>query len=92
MTGNITVTANFAPDGYTLTIICGSHGSVVGPGIGTFVFQPGTIVNLEVKEDNGYEFSGWSGNTGTIEDPSATTTKIHMNGNYIITANFVPND
>jgi len=92
MTGNITVTAHFAPDGYTLTIICGSHGSVLGPGIGTFVFQPGTIVNLEVKEDNGYEFSGWSGNTGTIEDSSATTTKIHMNGNYIITANFVPND
>ncbi len=88
MAGNTTVTANFAPNGYTLTVISGSHGVVLGPGVGTFVFQPGAIVNLEVEASNGYRFAGWSGSTGTIEDPSATTTKIHMDGNYVITANF----
>jgi len=88
MKDDYVITANFVKT-YTLTIHCNLGGSVLNPGTGTFVFSQGTIVDLEVIAYLLFTFDGWLGNTDTIEDPSATTTKIHMNGNYNIVAHFI---
>jgi hypothetical protein len=91
--GTKAVTAVFAaniPEGFfTLTVISEKHGDVASPGVSVFIYSAGTIVNLEVKAEEKHHFGGWTGDISTIEDPNATTTKIHMDGNYIITASFV---
>ena len=91
MNGNYSVTANFAvipPGQYSLTISSGAHGSVTTPGQGTFIYGPGTVVNLVATPAGGYGFVNWTGNVGTIANVTAASTTITMNNNYSITANF----
>jgi hypothetical protein len=93
MNGNYLITANFAviPSGqYSLTISSTAGGSVTTPGSGTFTYGPGTVVNLVAAAAGGYRFLNWTGNVGTVANVTAASTTITMNGNYLITANFVP--
>jgi hypothetical protein len=75
---------------YQLAINSTEGGNVTTPGIGVFVYDEGTIVNLVAEADEGYQFVEWTGNVSTIADVSATATNITMNGSYNITANFYP--
>ena len=70
---------------YNLTISSTTGGTVTEPGVGTFTYANGTIVNLKAVPDSGYEFDKWTGN---VEDTNAKETTITMNDNYTITANF----
>jgi DUF971 family protein len=91
MNGNYSVTANFAtlpPSSYQLTISSTSGGSVTTPGIGTFTYAAGTVVNLVANPSAGYQFVNWTGNVATVANPNAASTTITMNGNYSVTANF----
>jgi preprotein translocase subunit YajC len=91
MNGNYSITANFAvipPGQYGLTISSGAGGSVTTPGEGTFIYGPGTVVNLVAAPAGGYGFVNWTGNVGTIANVTAASTTITMNGTYSITANF----
>ena len=71
-----------------LTISSTSGGSVTVPGEGTRSYDAGTVVELVATPDEGYRFSGWTGDTGQITSPGSASTTITMNGNYSITATF----
>ncbi len=66
---------------FTLTVSAGEGGSVNTSG-GTF--DSGASVNLSATAQNGYVFSGWSGDSTSNENSISIT----VNGNLTITANF----
>jgi len=91
MNGNYSITANFAvipPGQYSLTISSGAGGSVTTPGQGTFIYGPGTVVNLVATPAGAYGFVNWTGNVSTIANVTAASTSITINNSYSITANF----
>ena len=90
MNGDYSITANFVAI-YDLTISSTAGGNVTTPGVGTFTYDTGTVVNLVATPDAGYRFGNWTGNVGTIANVTAASTTITMNGNYSIMANFVAN-
>jgi len=73
---------------YTLTIISTTGGSVTNPGEGTFTCAEGEVVNLLAKPEEGYQFTNWTGNVGTIANVNSTLTTITANDCYYIRANF----
>jgi hypothetical protein len=72
---------------YTLTVSSSVGGSVTNPGEGTFTYNEGTVVDLDVKADKDYRFVNWTGDIATISCQCHSTT-ITMSGNYSIMANF----
>ena len=84
------ITANFKEIlEYDLTISSTEYGSVTTPGEGTFAYDGGTVVDLVAEADEDYLFDEWTGDVGTIADINTAITTITMNGDYVITANFV---
>ncbi len=82
ITGNISVTANFAINEYTLSYIAGANGSVTGTTSQTVSYgSNGTEVTA--VPDKGYHFVGWSDGVTT-----ATRKDINITGNINVTANF----
>ena len=80
--GNITVTANYSQNEYTLTIVS-DHGMVTkSPDKLTYLY--GEEVTLSATADPGWTFSGWT--------PSLTGNKIIINGNTTVTANYSQNE
>ena len=84
ISSNTSVTANFTLNQYQLAVSNGSGGSVSGSG----TFDHGTTAPISATPDQGYSFSGWSGQG--IASTSATTTTVSMTDNRIVTANFTP--
>jgi hypothetical protein len=77
------------PEGrYSLTISSTPGGSVTSPGEGMFLYDEGTVVNLVAEADEHYHFVEWTGDVATIDDVSAASTNITVNGSYKITAKF----
>jgi len=74
---------------YDLTVARTTGGSVTQPGVGTFTYNTGTVVNLLAVTDEGYQFVNWTGDVDTVADVNAANTTITMNADYSITANFV---
>ena len=83
-----TITAVFDVEAYDLTTDSTEGGSVVEPGEGTYTYDAGDVVELEAVPEEGYEFVEWTGDTGTIEDPTSNETTIEMLDDYHITAEF----
>jgi len=73
---------------YQLTISSTAGGLVTSPGEGTFNYIAGTVVELVATPDEGYEFRGWTGDTGQIADRGSASNTIKMNGSYSVTAVF----
>ena len=73
---------------YSLTISSTAGGSVTAPGEGSFTYKAGTVAQLVATPDEGYEFRGWTGDTGQIANRNSSSTTIRMNGNYSVTATF----
>ena len=89
MNGNYSIVADFELLAeYILTISSTAGGSVTTPGEGDFTYDEGTVISLEAEPDEGYQFRNWTGNVGTIANVEAASTRITMNDNYSITANF----
>ena len=84
ISSNTTVTANFTLNKYQLVVSGGSGGSVSGSG----TFDHGTTAPISATPEQGYSFSGWSGQG--IASTSATTTTVSMTDNRTITASFTP--
>ena len=85
MDADKTVTANFTQlPQYTLTINENGNGSTIGAG----THYEGEEVTIGAYPASGWKFDFWSGHIDTIQDVNAATTKITMNSDYTITANF----
>jgi serine protease len=76
------------PVEYNITISSTEGGSVTEPGEGTFIYDEGTVVDLMATANSGSVFAGWTGDTATIADVTASTTTITMHDDYSIAANF----
>jgi hypothetical protein len=74
---------------YTLSINSTEGGSVTAPGVGTFNYTAGTVVDLVATPDAGCKFVNWTGDVSTIADVNAAATNVTINGDYSITANFM---
>jgi len=73
---------------YTLAIDSTEGGEVTDPGEGEFTYDEGTVVDLIVVADLGYEFVGWTGDIDEVDHPLSTHTFVTLWGDYEITANF----
>ena len=74
---------------YDLTIASTEGGSTF-PAAGTHTYSQGQVVDIKATPASEYyEFVNWSGpDADQIEDANAAETKITMNGDYSIQANF----
>jgi hypothetical protein len=85
ITGNMSVTATFTQNTYTLTV------SVVGSGVvnlnNTGPYHYGDVVRLTAVPSIGWSFDHWSGDLGGSTNP----TTILINGNKAVTATFTQN-
>lgn len=89
ISANLTVTANFAIDVFTLNVSSGANGNVTTPSEGLHDYNCGDVVDLVASPDIHYWFDNWSGDTGTIADVNDSTTTITMTANCTIVANFI---
>ncbi len=103
MLDDYSVIANFEaipPGQYSLTISSTTGGSVSTPGQGTFWYDAGTVVDLVTESEEGYKFFQWTGDIETMASFNASSSTKHcqppmhfsitMEGNYAITAHFIP--
>ncbi len=77
----------------TLTISSAAGGSVTVPGEGNFNYTNGTIVDILVAADQGYNFVEWTGtavDAGKVADPYSAGTMVTMDADYVLQANFEP--
>ena len=92
MSADYSVIASFAvipPPQCMLTVSSTSGGSVTMPGEGTFRYDAGTVADLVAQANHGYKFLNWTGDVETIADLDAASTKITMNDDYALLANFI---
>ena len=71
-----------------LTISSTAGGSVSTPGEGGGTYNPGRVIELVAKAEEGYQFVKWTGDVYSIADANAAQTTITMEGHYVITAKF----
>jgi len=86
VTGNLTVTATFIQNTYTVsvTVLPSSAAGTVTPNVSS-PYHYGDLVVLTESPNLGYTFSGWSGDgSGTGSTRSVTVT-----GNMAVTATFI---
>jgi uncharacterized repeat protein (TIGR02543 family) len=86
MTGNRSVTANFAPVQYTLTPVVSPSGAGTTTPLAPTKYNYNTTVSVTAAAAPGYQFAGWSGGgcTGT------GTCSVTMTGDKTVTASFTP--
>jgi len=85
MNGDMNLTANFAPQTYTLAINANpSYGGSVSSNPGKSDYTYNEKVTVTAEASSGYEFTGWSG-ASTSTSKSVTIT---IDGNKELTANF----
>jgi uncharacterized repeat protein (TIGR02543 family) len=95
MNANYTVQANFAIDQRTLTVSTTTGGTVIQPGIGSFQYGHGTVVDLNAVPVTGYHFTNWTGSgvtAGKVANPNSASTTITMDGDYVVDATFTQNE
>ena len=84
--GNMSVTATFTQDQYTLTVNVVGSGSVgKSPNNATYVW--GTNVSLTASATVGWTFAGWSGDASGTVSP----VTVNMTGNKVVNATFTQN-
>jgi uncharacterized repeat protein (TIGR02543 family) len=91
VTGNITVTANFAIDTHTLTYTAGTGGSITAPANSPTTHNYGDSITITALANTGYHFVNWTGDITTVASATTASTTVTMNGDYSITANFAIN-
>ena len=94
MLDDYSITANFAPETYFLTVNIDGQGTVEVDGDeiddgDTLEYEYGTIVDIEAIADDGWTFDEWLGDNDTITDPTENHTTIEMLDNYTVTAEFI---
>lgn len=90
MDSDKTVTANFTNITHELTVSVNGSGST-DPSAGVHTLPDGVRYPIEATPDDGWTFVNWTGSgvdVGAVEDPNVAYTRITMNADYEITANF----
>jgi uncharacterized repeat protein (TIGR02543 family) len=82
---NLSLTANFSLNTYSLTLNAGTGGTVEGNGD----FPHGSLTPITAIPDEGYYFVGWIGDG--MADPNAMSTTVEMTGERNLTASFSEN-
>ncbi len=83
VTGNMSVTAHFTEDQYTLTVLTAGNGSVaLDPNQASYTY--GETVDLTAVADVGWTFDHWSGDLGGSTNPDSLTVTADMS----VTAHF----
>jgi TRAP-type C4-dicarboxylate transport system substrate-binding protein len=73
---------------YTLTTSSSDGGSVL-PAAGKHTYSAGQVIDLvATPASDAYEFVNWTGDVDAVANVNSATTKITMNGDYSIKANF----
>jgi uncharacterized repeat protein (TIGR02543 family) len=85
ITGNMSVTATFIQEAYTLTINIVGMGNVILNNTGPYNY--GDIVLLTAVPALGWHFEGWSGDLSGSTNP----TTLVITGNMYVTATFIEN-
>lgn len=84
---DVTVTAEFEPIAYTLTLNSTAGGTITTNAAGSY--YPGATITLTAQAQAGYEFVGWSATAGSFSDTGAATTVFTMPAaNVSVTAYF----
>jgi uncharacterized repeat protein (TIGR02543 family) len=85
---------NYTNEEWTFNLIGGGtpFPLTVNSGTGTGSYTAGTLVTVTANAaSSGYQFSGWTGATGALADPTAATTTLTMPGAATtITASYTP--
>src|SRR5437870_3140536 len=91
VTGNISVTASFAINTFTLTYTAGSNGTLTGSSPQTVDYNAsGTLVTA--LPNTGYHFTGWSdGSTAAARTDSNVTGNITVSASFAINTNSAVN-
>jgi hypothetical protein len=89
MSDAYSIAANFVAR-YVLTIGSTDGGRVSIPGEGPSTYDAGAVVDIVAQPEEGYKFAKWTGDVDTIADAAAGTTRVTMNTDHSITANFQP--
>lgn len=84
-TGDVTVTAHFAPNWYTVTPAVGSAGGGTVSSPGSYAF--GSTATITAVANPGYHLSYWAGGAGGSNAANIFT----VTGDAAVTANFAPN-
>ncbi|MFA7485304.1 MAG: agmatine deiminase family protein, partial [Phycisphaerae bacterium] len=87
----VTIYSQTSPVMQTLSVSSNSGGSVTTPGEGDFQYVQGTDANIVAAPDLNYHFVNWTGSgvdAGKVADANAADTKITMDADYAVAANF----
>ncbi len=84
------ITAEFEKKHYELSVELDDEdkGEIIRPEELNSVHEFEDEVILEVEVEDGYEFTGWSGDIETIDDPDSTLAVIEITEDHEITAEF----
>jgi uncharacterized protein (TIGR02145 family) len=89
VTDNLSVTASFAINSYTLTYTAGAHGSITGTTPQTVNYN-GSGTAVTAVADTGYHFVNWSDNsTANPRTDTYVTSSKSVTANFIINPSFV---
>ena len=88
VTANISVTANFAINRYTITFVAGPNGTIAGTKIQT-VNYGGSTTQVTAKPKKGHSFVNWTGTNGFVTTSNPITVT-NVTASQTITANFTP--
>lgn len=89
--GDYSITAEFEKiQKCYLTVSATAGGHVAIPNKEVSIWDSRENVTLRAEKELGsaYKFVNWTGDVGTVANVNAASTKIRMDGNYSITANF----
>jgi PKD repeat protein len=97
ISGDATVTADFVK----ISSTCGTLTTTADPVTGGTVsvltgqncsggYTEGFQIWLKATPNSGWQFSGWSADSGSFADPTAPTTTYAISGSPIVTAHFAP--
>lgn len=94
LTGDATVTANFAPDATKVQLTMGvapDGGGTVNPGAGAHTVNVGESIAIEASPGAGYYFQRWKATgAAVIADPRDPTSTVTLTGDAEIRAEFDP--
>lgn len=86
VTGNMTITANFAADPL-VTFVSGAHGTVTGT-LSQTIVPNGQTTQVTAVADANYHFVNWTGTGGFTTDTANPLTVMNVTNDMTITANF----